>query len=233
MLLCYCCPTSKWGLLKCTDQGRAMSNTQRQFDVQLPSILELQVTHTLPCNFLFGFGWKSWKTGSSPLAEISEPTRQQSLDSKQPKSPVWKYLTAKMRSLEIKFYASCVSYSIVSVLYMMYVFQVGLSMNILNSNIYSNIISIVKIDIRLWKKNTFVSGCTAWRVRYRSQESYWQTSLTAENEMWQKLWQMQMAERKTKWQKVQSPTRQQSLDPKQPKKALFGNTLQQKCRASR
>ena len=36
-----------------------------------------------------------------------------------------------------------------------------------------------------------------------------QALLTAESETLQKLWQMQMVERQTKWQKVQSPTRQQ------------------------
>ena len=53
-------------------------------------------------------------------------------------------------------------------------------------------------------------------------------SLTAESQTWQKTWQMLMAEikKKTKWQKVQSPTRQQRerfrLNLKSPVWKYFG-----------
>ena len=57
----------------------------------------------------------------------------------------------------------------------------------------------------------FASGHTAWWVGDRSQKSHlhsvthcWKWDVT-------KPWQIQIAERKTKWQKVQSPTRQQSF----------------------
>ena len=60
----------------------------------------------------------------------------------------------------------------------------------------------MKIDIRLWKKDTSAAAlqvCTTWRVKDKSQESHLQASLTAESDMWQKPWQMQMAERKKKY----------------------------------
>ena len=83
--------------------------------------------------------------------------------------------------------------------------EVGLSTDILNLNIYSNIKkngdSIVKINIRLWEKNTSAAALRvgAWHdgsgTGHRSRTCT--ASLTAESKMQQKPWQMQIAERKT------------------------------------
>ena len=62
----------------------------------------------------------------------------------------------------------------------------------------------MKINIQLWKKNTSVAALRVGALHDGSGTGHrsrtYKASLTAENETRQKPWQMQMAERKTKWQ---------------------------------
>ena len=63
----------------------------------------------------------------------------------------------------------------------------------------------MKNNIRLWKKNTSAAGLQVGALHDRSGTGHRQSrtctaSLTAESETQQKLWQMQMAERKNKRQ---------------------------------